>query len=79
MIKESGGKVYHIQRGELPAWYTDASSTNSLYDWSGDVQQMTNYPDVHYSEWAWCGMPNDGVIRNDGTLEDLQSKVNLLL
>ena len=79
MIKESGGKVYHIQRGQLPMWYTDASLTNSLYDWSGEVQQMTNYPDVHYSEWAWCGMPNDGVIHNDGTLEDLQSKVNLLL
>jgi len=79
MIKESGGKVYHIQRDEFPIWYADACFTNSLYNWSGDVQQMVKYPDVHYSEWAWCGIPNDGVIYNNGSLEELKNKVELIL
>jgi hypothetical protein len=78
MIKESGGKVYHIQRGELPEWYVDACKTNAFGGWSGNIQQMTKYPNVHYSEWAWCGVPNDGVIHNDYTLEELENKVELI-
>jgi hypothetical protein len=78
-IKQAGGKVFHIQRGPLPDWYADACKTNKLNDWSGIGQQMLKYSDIHYSEWAWCGMSNDGVIHNNSTLEDLEKKVDLIL
>jgi len=40
---------------------------------------MSDY-NVHYSEWAWVGCKIDGVIKNDGTLEDLTNKIkNVIL
>ena len=35
---------------------------------------MADY-NVHYSEWAWVGCKIDGVIKNDGTIEDLTNKL----
>lgn len=79
-IKRMGGKVIRVQRGNLPEWYDFAVRTNELNNWSGQVQHMIKYPDVHYSEWAWCGIPLDyEPIMNDGTLQDLENKVELLL
>jgi len=78
-IRSSGGKVYRVQRGPLPIWFPDAVHTNSLHNYSGSIERMNRYPDIHYSEWAWCGMPEDGIIRNDGTLQELEEKVQLLL
>jgi hypothetical protein len=79
MIKESGGKVYRVQRGPLPEWFPEAVKLNRENNWSGDVQIMQKYPNVHYSEWAWCGMPEDGIIHNDDSLVDLENKVQLIL
>ena len=31
---------------------------------------MSDY-DIHFSEWAWVGCRMDGVIKNNGTIEDL--------
>ena len=79
-IKRMGGKVVRVKRGPEPEWYECAVRTNQLNGWTGEVQHMIQFPDVHYSEWAWCGIPLDlEPITNDGTLEDLEEKVSLIL
>jgi len=35
--------------------------------------------DVHYSEWAWVGHDIDGLISNNGTLEDLTNQVERVI
>ena len=35
----------------------------------------TDYPKVHLSEYAWIGEKIDGVIENDGSIDDLRDAV----
>ena len=74
LIKHMGGKVIWVQRGELPEWFETAktASTNAV---SRKIMQ-TRYIDVHESEWNWAGFPADYIIKNDGSLEDLQLQVD---
>lgn len=75
LIKEMGGKVIWVQRGELPSWHETASGANSGN--AIDKKLMhTVYCDVHESEWNWVGFDVDQIITNDGTLEDLEQKVD---
>jgi hypothetical protein len=76
MVMHVGGKLAQIMRGERPAWYSTAVAINEANNWDGTVQTMPQYPEVHYSEWAWIGHPLlQTVIRNDGTVQELQVKI----
>lgn len=75
MIKKMGGKVYRVKRGPEPEWFNFAEGLNMTTSFDGSIQKMKNYPDVHYSEWAWVGKFFDSVIENEGTLKDLELKV----
>ena len=84
-IREAGGKIVWVRRGELPEWYQTAFTENTT-PWDEqyiieDHEQLMSqkYPDVHFSEWAWVGQELDGVITNDGSLEDLYKQIDLLL
>lgn len=70
-IHNMGGKIVEIQRGTPVDWYIQACMYNN-----GHTQIK---PDVHYSEWAWIGYKTDYTINNDGTLEDLQHEIELML
>lgn len=78
-IKNHGGIVFQINRGAPAAWYEEACYVNSLNAFSGSgipVQVLANFPEVHYSEWAWMGSPYiDYVIENNSTIEDLEQKI----
>ena len=73
LIKNMGGKIIWVQRGELPEWYETAKTAHSNVV-SRKIMETT-YKDVHESEWNWAGYPVDYVIDNNGTLEDLEKKV----
>ena len=84
-IREAGGKIVWVRRGELPEWYQTAFTENTT-PWDEqyiieDHEQLMSqkYPDVHFSEWAWVGQELDGVIINDGSMDDLYKQINLLL
>lgn len=79
MVKKAGGKVIRIVRGPEPAWFEHAKSFNYITSFDGSKQTMKDYPDVHYSEWAWVGKSFDGVIRNEGTLKELEENVDQLI
>lgn len=74
-IKNAGGKVIRVVRGEDPEWYDVAVETNT-----GNFNHMAKaYPDVHASEWAWVGTDFDAVINNNGTVDDLYKQIALIV
>ena len=76
LIKSMGGVIIWVQRGELPEWFDTAKTAynNAI---SRKIME-TKYRDVHESEWNWAGYPVDYTIKNDGTLEELQDKVQII-
>mgnify|MGYP003345313832 FL=1 len=77
-IRSNGGKVYHLQRGPTPPWFKFLMATYPEKDKLSRWDIMSDY-NVHYSEWAWVGCKIDGVIKNDGTLEDLTNKLKSVI
>ncbi len=73
LIKNMGGVVIWVQRGELPEWYETASQAHRNV--VSKKIMTTKYKDVHESEWNWAGYPVDYIIDNNGTLEDLAKQV----
>jgi hypothetical protein len=72
-IREQKGIIIEIRRGELPRWYKVASLANTGCQHSTEVMKDIG---IHESEWKWIGGQNvDHVIRNDGSLEDLEQSI----
>ena len=70
-IKNSGGIVIWVRRGELPKWYDLALNGKSL--------MPSMYPGVHASEYSWVGTKFDAEIENNGSIQDLFSQVAQLV
>jgi len=80
-IKAAGGIVIRVKRGDEPIWYKDAADMNA-----GD--RCMNYAlaksrmqalEIHASETAWVGTKFDAVLTNDGTIDELMTKVKDLV
>ena len=73
MIRNLGGQVWRIKKGQDPEWVTHAISDNR-YDtnWMQEEQ-----PDIHESEWRWLDYPNeyDKLIQNDSDKLQLEKLV----
>jgi hypothetical protein len=76
-IKNSGGFVIRVRRGDDPEWYDLARETNQGYH----KQELFRnaYPEVHYSEWAWIGAHYDVVLDNNCSLDELTVRVDNLV
>jgi len=76
-IRKLYGHVIRVERGDEPEWYEEALLINKKY---GKIcNKMSNYPDVHYSEWAWIGTHFDYILNNDGSLHELEANTNYML
>lgn len=71
-IKEAGGKVIWVQRGDLPWWYEIAVRANQG---NLDAKQVLESHNVHASETAWVGTEFDLVINNNSTIDDLYKQL----
>ena len=71
MIRELGGKIWRVQRGDIPEWYGCAMLDNTT---GSDLMEAY---DVHPSEYKWIDMNNkfDVTLYNEGTIEDLRQLV----
>jgi len=71
MIRELGGEIWRVQRGDIPEWYGCAMLDNTT-----GSNLMEEY-DVHSSEYKWIDMNNkfDVTLYNEGTIEDLRQLV----
>ena len=67
IIREMGGSILLVKRGQDPDWFTDYVEGNVVPK------------NVHLSEYAWAKSEYDHLITNDRTLEDLHSKIDDLI
>ena len=75
-IKDSGGIVIRVRRGDDPEWYALARECN-VYN---KLDIMRNaYPEVHFSEWAWIGAHYDIVMDNNCSLDELKIRVDKIV
>jgi len=75
-IKNSGGKIIRVRRGDDPEWYNLARDCNLR----NTLELMRNaYPEVHYSEWAWIGSHYDIVMDNNCNLNELTTRVDKIV
>lgn len=67
-IKEAGGKVIWVQRGELPSWHIMAGKANN-----GDAfaAEKLKHLGIHASETAWVGTDFDAIVDNNSTVDAL--------
>lgn len=86
MIKELGGNIVQVIRGELPEWWKTAIKYNKEEehyckdDDKGFVDENGKLWIVHPSEYELAGVIEpDYVIHNDGTLDELHEKVDEMI
>jgi hypothetical protein len=71
-IKQAGGKVVWVQRGELPSWHIMAAKANH-----GDIvaAEKLKQLGIHASETAWVGTNFDYIVDNNSTVDDLYNRI----
>lgn len=75
-IKNLGGKIIWVKRGELPSWYNDAIKANSGMLEAQDTLKKLG---IHASEWAWLGQDFNYEITNDSSIDDLYNNVKSII
>lgn len=81
-IKNAGGVVVRVKRGDEPDWYDAAVSANKGPDgnatWSLSRLKLEQLK-IHASETAWVGTQFDHILTNNSTIDDLFKQVDLVL
>jgi len=75
-IKNAGGQIVWVQRGELPDWYDIAVDANRGSNVAlNELKRLK----IHASETAWVGTTFDAIIDNNGTIDDLYQQAQALV
>lgn len=80
-IRNAGGIVIRVVRGDEPEWYNDALAVNRgprHIGWALSKDKMAKY-NIHESETAWVGTKFDFVLDNNGTLDELYQQVRSVI
>lgn len=75
-IKEAGGTIVWVQRGELPSWHIMAAKANLGDPFAAEKLKSLG---IHASETAWVGTDFDMILDNNSTLDHLFSQVEGML
>jgi len=78
-IKDAGGYVIRVKRGEEPEWLNKYIQLVKGYNFEEIDRLRKECYIPHISETDWIGCDIDATIENDGTLEDLYKKIDSLL
>ena len=76
-IRNAGGQIVWVRRGELPDWYQSALAANQLG--SNMALNELKMRKIHASETAWVGTEFDHVIENNGSIDDLYKQIQLVI
>ncbi len=76
-IRNAGGQIIWVQRGELPDWYQYALAANTLG--SNMALNELKMRKIHASETAWVGTNFDHIIENNSTIDDLYRSVRSIV
>lgn len=80
-IKNAGGIVIRVVRGEEPEWYDHALAVNKgpkHIGWALGKDRMQKYK-IHASETAWVGTKFDYILDNNKSLDDLYEQVRSVI
>ena len=81
-IRDAGGIIVWVKRGELPEWYDWALSANrgqtGNMNWAMSKHKLEQAK-IHASETAWVGTKFDAVLENNQTLDELYAQVRDLV
>jgi hypothetical protein len=75
-IRDAGGKIVWVQRGELPDWYQTAVDANAGHNYAVQDLKMRK---IHASETAWVGTDFDTIIDNNRSIDDLYQQAKLIV
>jgi hypothetical protein len=75
-IRNAGGQILWVQRGELPDWYDVAIDANRGMNIAINELRMRK---IHASETAWVGTEFDAVLDNNGTIDELYNQTKLIV
>jgi len=78
-IRNAGGKIVWVRRGELPSWYGVALAANNNPPQPNASSEILRELGVHISETAWVGTKFDYEIDNNGTIEELYANIKSLV
>jgi hypothetical protein len=76
-IRNLGGKVIRVRRGNEPDWYQDAVNLNvgpTNMSWALSKKRIIDLG-IHASETAWVGTDFDDVLDNNGSLDELYDQI----
>jgi hypothetical protein len=75
-IKNAGGQIVWVQRGELPEWYDVAVDANRGSNVAlNELKRLK----IHASETAWVGTNFDAIIDNNSTIDALYQQAQTLV
>jgi hypothetical protein len=75
-IRDAGGKIVWVQRGDLPDWYDTAIEANLGHNYAVQDLKMRK---IHASETAWVGTDFDTIIDNNRSIDDLYQQAKLIV
>jgi hypothetical protein len=75
-IREAGGIIVWVQRGELPDWYDVAVEANQGKNVAINELKMRK---IHASETAWVGTKFDVILDNNGSIDDLYNQAKSII
>ena len=75
-IRDAGGKIVWVQRGNLPDWYDTAIEANQGHNYAVQELKMRK---IHASETAWVGTDFDTIIDNNSSIDDLYQQAKLIV
>ena len=75
-IRDAGGKIVWVQRGELPEWYQTALDANAGHNYAVQDLKMRK---IHASETAWVGTDFDSILDNNYTIDNLYQQAKLIV
>ena len=75
-IRDAGGQIVWVQRGQLPDWYDVAIEANKGSNVALNELKMRK---IHASETAWVGTEFDVILDNNGTIDDLYQQSKLIV
>jgi len=75
-IRNVGGKIIWVQRGNLPDWYQVALDANAGHNYAVQELKMRK---IHASKTAWVGTDFDAILDNNHTIDNLYKQAALIV
>jgi len=75
-IRNAGGQIVWVKRGELPSWYDVAVNANRGSNVAINELKLLK---IHASETAWVDTDFDAIIDNNSTIDSLYAQAQTLV